>query len=420
MNDKAKPRSRSVLPRALSRREFLRMASLAAAGALAAGCTRETSTPQAIATTPAPETGAAPKTAVSKTADVAKTTAIPATATLPATAVVAAATTAVAAASAKVAIAQADTYDPKVVYDRVLSLVDSLGGLSDIIHAGDKVAIKINMTGGSYWDGFAGVTATETFVTHPEVVRALGQLALDAGARELYIVEAASEWNSFVVWGYEDLAKDLGATLVDLNNVAPYSDFATVAVPGGGKLYQEFTFNHILEDVDVFMSVSKMKCHYVCGVTHTMKNLVGLVPLQFYRLGGKDTSRTGFHGPSDETAGVRVPQIIMDLNRARPIHFGLVDGIKTTEGGEGPWIKTLSPVEPHVLVAGKNVLATDTVSTALMGFDPTATKGTSPFIRGDNHLNMAYELGLGVNRLDEIEVLGESIESLRYDFKACV
>ncbi|MBN2001982.1 MAG: DUF362 domain-containing protein [Anaerolineae bacterium] len=393
MNDKENPKLQCS-SRALSRREFLRMASLAAAGALVSGCTRGTPSPEVPATI-----------AVSTTAPV------PDTSTAPET-------LAVAPQSKQVAIAHADTYEPKVVYDRVRTLLDSLGGLGGVVSSGDKVAIKINMTGGVYWDGFAGVSGTETFITHPEVVRALGQLVRDAGAKELYIVEAAYEWESFVIWNYEQVAKDLGATLVDLNNVAPYSDFTTVAVPGG-KLYQEFTFHRFLEEVDVFMSVSKMKCHATCGVTHTMKNLVGLVPLQLYRAKNNDTYRSTLHGPTDETAHDRMPQIVTELNRARPVHFGLVDGIKTTEGGEGPWVQTLAPIEPHVLVAGKNAVATDAVATALMGFDPTAKKGTSPFQRCENHLNLAYDLGLGTNRLDEIEVLGESIEALRQNFTAC-
>ena len=67
---------------------------------------------------------------------------------------------------------------------------------------------------------------------------------------QLYIVEAVYEWPSYVVWGYEDLAEDLGATLIDLNGTEPYTDFATKGVPGGGEIYENYIFNHILEDVD--------------------------------------------------------------------------------------------------------------------------------------------------------------------------
>jgi uncharacterized protein (DUF362 family) len=327
-------------------------------------------------------------------------------------------TSASASKSTKVASAHADTYEPKVIYDRMRTMLDSLGGLGDVVKSGDRVAIKVNLTGGTYWEGkVRGLPGVDTFVTHPEVVRALGQLVRDAGAKELYIVEAVYGWDSFVVWGYEEVAEDLDATLVDLNSTHPYDDYATTAVPGGGEIYQDFTFNHILEDIDVFMSVSKMKCHYTCGVTHTMKNLVGLVPAQFYQLSSEHNHRSAFHGPDDESAGHRVPRIIVELNKARPIHFGVIDGIKTTEAGEGPWIKAMAPVEPHVLFAGKDVVATDAVATAAMDFDPTASAMSKPFVRADNHLELASQAGLGTHRLDEIEVVGEAIANIKYPFK---
>ena len=360
----------------LSRRDFLRTAGLAAVGVLAGGCKR----------------------------------------TLPPAAPPEAATATMISATADVAIAHADTYNSKVVYERVRTMLDALGGLGDVVKSGDRVAIKTNLTGGVHWEGAVrGMTGIDTFITHPEVVRALGKLVLDAGAKELLIVEAVYEWDSFVVWGYEDVAQELGATLMDLNGTEPYSDYATVPIRGGGEIYQEFTFNHVLEEIDVFMSVSKMKCHATCGVTHTMKNLVGLVPAQFYRLDKNHSHRSGFHGPDEKSAGHRVPRVIVELNKARPIHFGLVDGIKTTDGGEGPWYE-LTPVTPNVLIAGKNGVATDAVATAAMDFDPAAASMSAPYVRADNHLQLAYEAGLGTHRLEDIVVVGESIANVKYKF----
>jgi uncharacterized protein (DUF362 family) len=280
------------------------------------------------------------------------------------------------------------------------------------------VAIKVNLTGGTGVKPLPGVSPIESYITHPEVVRALGEYVRDAGAKEILIVEAVYEWDSYVQWGYEEVAEGLGATLIDLNDTRPYNDFASTPVGAGWFIYEDFTFNHVLEDVDVFMSVSKMKNHWNCGVTHTMKNLVGLVPARFYRLSDEHNHRSAFHGEGEVTK-TRLPRVVADLNRARPIHFGLVDGIKTTQSGEGPWIEAMSPIEPGVLIAGADPVATDAVATAAMGYDPTARPPDVPFLRGDNHLNLAYELGLGTNRLEEIEVVGASIDDVRVEFKPC-
>ena len=361
--------------RNLSRRDFVRSAGLAAAGLLAAGC-------QGSAR---PAQGQPP---------------------------------AAAGAKSTVATATAQDYDRDRIYAQVRDLLDAIGGLGDIVSSGDRVAIKVNLTGGTSVQPLRGVSAIESYITHPEVVRALGQLLRDAGARELLIVEAVYEWASYVEWGYVDIADAIGAQLIDLNDTDPYDDFSETAVGEGSFIYDRFTFNHVLEDVNAFVSVSKMKNHYCCGVTHTMKNLIGLVPMRSYRLGARDNSRTAFHGEGD-TFGTRLPRVIMDLNRARPIHLGLIDGIKTTQGGEGPWIGTMSPIAPGVLIAGKDVVATDAVATAAMGYDPTIEPPNPPFLRSDNHLNLAYELGLGTNRLDEIKVVGPSIDDIKTKFEPC-
>ena len=314
-----------------------------------------------------------------------------------------------------VAIGQIRTYDRAAIESQMQTLIDQLGGLGDVVKPGDSVAIKTNLTGGVYSGRLNGISAEESFVTHPEVVRALIQQVKAAGAGEIFIVEAVYEWESYKEWGYEEIASDLGVKLIDLNDFKPYTDFVETPVGPNNHIFEKFTFNQILNDVDVFMSVSKMKNHYLAGVTHTMKNLYGLVPYRFYRLNEQDKYRSEFHGTGSQTQE-RLPRIIVDINRARPIHFSLIDGIKTTQGGEGPWIESLAAIEPGVLIAGKNPVATDAVATAVMGHDPAGDYPDSPFVRCTNHLNLAAQAGLGTNRLDEIEVLGAAINEVKTQF----
>jgi uncharacterized protein (DUF362 family) len=74
-------------------------------------------------------------------------------------------------------------------------------------------------------------------------------------------------------------------------------------------------------------------------------------------------------------------------------------------------------VAPGVLIAGKNPVATDAVGTAVMGFDPCASYPNAPFVHGDNLLNLAADLKLGSNRLDEIEVVGAGMEDVKQQFR---
>jgi uncharacterized protein (DUF362 family) len=316
----------------------------------------------------------------------------------------------------QVALARATRYDRKLIRAKVQAMLDQIGGLSDVVRPGDKVVIKPNLTGGSGWQAWMDVPADESMVTHAEVVRALAELVIDAGAGRVTIAEAIWDWGSFEEWGYVELADDLGATLVDLNTDQPHGMFFTQMVGENWYVYEWFMLNPVLVEADAFMSVAKLKCHQLAGVTLSMKNLVGITPLSHYQLNGEGY-RTALHGPDIEYRA-RLPRVIVDLNRARPINLALIDGIKTSEGGEGPWNEGWNPKAANVLIAGKNPVATDAVGTAVMGFDPAALgRNEPPFADCLNHLVLARLRGLGPHRLDEIEIVGEELDAVRAPFK---
>ena len=315
-----------------------------------------------------------------------------------------------------VAIVRAASYDPKLVRQQVQAALDGIGGVADVLQHGNRVAIKVNMTGSKQMAKVGTLPEVETYITHPEVALAVGQLLRDAGVTKLYIVEAVYSQAHWHDYGWDEVAKSLDATLVDLNDFAPFTDFASTAVTGTPNVYDKFTFNPVLGEVDAFVSIPKMKCHNTLGVTHSAKNLVGLVPYRFYALAKTDEWRSGFHGQASETPK-RLPGVVMDLNRARPVNLAVIDGIMTVEGGEGPWIKGLNQLKPGVIFAGKDPIATDAVATSAMGFDPQAEYPKDPFPHAMNHLNMAHQLGLGTNVLSEIKVVGASISDVRVQFK---
>lgn len=319
---------------------------------------------------------------------------------------------------ATVSIVKAESYDPKLIRQQVQAALDAIGGIADIIRPGASVAMKVNLTGGSFINSPHKAPLVESYWTHPEVVWALGELLRDAGAKKIYIVEGVYDPLSYPRSAMAEVAKAIDATLVDLNIPEPYKDYYSAAVGDGWFVYEKFPFNPVLDNIDAFVSVPKMKCHWCCGVTVAMKNLVGLGPLTLFKTKPSDTARMAFHNGPDgkEEFKARLPRVVVDLNRARPIQLSLVDAIVTTDGGEGPWIEGTQIQRPQVLIAGKNPVATDAVATAVMGFDPTADYPNTPFLRGDNHLNIARSLGMGTNRLEEIEVKGVPIEAVRKKF----
>jgi uncharacterized protein (DUF362 family) len=112
-----------------------------------------------------------------------------------------------------------------------------------------------------------------------------------------------------------------------------------------------------------------------------------------------------------------VPRITADLVAARPIDLAIIEGVESIAGGEGPWIKGLRLVRPGLLIAGTNPVTTDAVATALMGYNPQAPRGETPFRTCDNTMLLAERLGIGTTDLKRIEVLGAPVVQATYRFE---
>jgi len=313
---------------------------------------------------------------------------------------------------AQVAITPADNYERTYIKQKVQYLFDTLGGIGDIVKSGDKVAIKINLTGGSSSaddERLHGVALQESIWTHPEILRAVGELIIDCGVKgnDLYIVESLWDSASYNDFGFKDVQNSLGAQLVNLNNPAPYSAFIDKAVGEKKFYYNSFKMNQILSDVDVYISIPKMKQHYNAGVTHSIKNQIGIVPLQHYIQNNKSGYRSALHYDGGNI-NTHLPRSICDLFLARPVNLAIIDGIKNAEGGEGPWNSTFQMAAYNVLLAGKDAIATDSIASFLMGNDPAAAKLQLPDGQQcDNYLEMLHQKGLGTNQLSEVEILGD-------------
>ena len=376
-------------PNRLSRRDFLKLCGLSGLGLFLSGCGAGANQPE-----PAPPAS----TTSSSQAAAPIPTATPAP-----------------VYRAQVAIGRVRSYDPQALRAELERMLESLGGLGDLVRPGAKVGIKPNLTGETWWDAGLPVPATELFATHPSLVQALAELLLDAGAGKVTVMEGLGDPLIFSRWGYVEMAKPVGLDLVDLCCPAPYLQFIPFPVGPKYNIYDSFYLNGLLKELDVFISVGKMKCHATTGVTLSLKNLFGIAPISHYRRSEQDNNRSAFH----DTAAFdrRVPRVILDLNLARPVHLALIDGVLTGEGGAGPWDAGLSPVRPGVLVAGRDAVAVDAVAATIMGFDPAAPSGSLPFTGGENHLALAHDQGLGTNQLSEIGITGPQVRDVLFPFK---
>ncbi len=353
---------------------------------------------------------------------------------------------AVPAPAAPVSIAKCPSYSEDLT-PVLAKMFDQIGGADRLVR-NKTVTIKLNLTG-SPGLRFQGKALGSTHYTHPKTLMGVVHILDQAGAKRIRLVESAWATSGPL----EEYLLDSGWNLRALQSVSSRLEFENTNALGKGKQYSRlkaknggfvfpaFDLNHAYEDTDVFMSMAKLKNHATCGVTLSMKNCFGITPASIY---GDDA---GVDGPNENPAkgrvqvchegkrqpaksapqekdakssrdpGYRMPRIVADLAAARPIDIAFIDGIETVTGGEGPWIRGISFVTPGVMLLGTNAVNTDTVATAVMGYDPRAGRGTAPFVNCDNTLKLAESLGVGTADLNRIEVVGTPVKDAVFKFK---
>jgi len=171
-------------------------------------------------------------------------------------------------------------------------------------------------------------------------------------------------------------------------------DVCWVPVPGGGQMFERYPVPRCTTEADEIISVQKLKNHTFMGVTLCMKNLFGLSPLQ-----PRGRPRGYYHHI------VRMPYMLADLARIYHPALNIIDGLVCQAGEE--WGKGENPRVCNTLIAGDQVIATDTCAATLMGHDASADWLTPPFHRDRNAIRVAAEGGFGPSSLSEIDFATE-------------
>ena len=177
-------------------------------------------------------------------------------------------------------------------------------------------------------------------------------------------------------------------------NMPPLSVYP---VPGGGQMFRQYVMPDRLMEVDEMVDVQRMKNHAFMGITLTLKNLFGLMPMRE----PEGRSRHYFHHL------VRMPYMLADIGRLFDPALNIIDGLVAQAGGEWSATGQESPRIMDVLIAGDHPVSTDAVGAYLMGHDPTSDWLTEPFHRDRNSLLVAAEGGYGTVRLDEMDWTSE-------------
>lgn len=235
------------------------------------------------------------------------------------------------------------------------AVIQSMGGMKRFVSRGDIVMLKPNIG----WNR----TVEQAACTNPEVLRALAEMALDAGAKKVIVMDRPCHRpeDTYRRSGIQKMAQDLGLDLrhTDDNRLVMH-DFK------GKSLKKWPVFRDFLE-VDKFINVPILKHHGSAKLTIGMKNLYGI-------LGGR-------RGKLHRNMGGN----IADLARGFHSDLVVVDAWRILLRN-GPVGGRLSDVVlKKTVIASSNILEADAMAADLFGVVPESI----PFIQS------ARELGMG-------------------------
>jgi len=270
---------------------------------------------------------------------------------------------------------------PKPDYPKIREAVQEaltlIGGIEDIVKSGCLVLINPSWV--------APPVEPETgCITMPEVPRAVADIVKDLGAKPVIAESSAVGVDTEKVIqesGYR-LLQDLGYDVVNLETLNP------VQIPvENGKVFDTVECWELAQQADVIISVPKLKTHDQTEMTCAIKKLKGLLTDRWK----KEMHQQGlFEG-------------VVDLLAAVKPKLAVVDAIVCQEG-IGPVFG--KPVEMNLVLAGKDLVATDTVCARLIGYEPNDTLLT---------VNSAAR-GLGEMEMNRIQVAGIPLTSVQRRF----
>jgi uncharacterized protein (DUF362 family) len=239
----------------------------------------------------------------------------------------------------------------------IRACLGALGGMERFIKRGDVVMIKPNVA----FDRPPALAAT----THPEALRAVAKLVLEAGAAKVFIADNPinSPAGCFLKSGLRQVAGELNLDLLypETNSFAP--------LQLAGEVLKHWTFFHEpFKKATKVIGLAPCKDHNLCHASMTMKNWYGL-------LGGR---RNQFHQ--------HIHSIVSDFALMMKPTLVILDGMNVLMRN-GPTGGRLSDVKPMgTIVAGTDMVAVDSYGyTHLLERD----------IAELTYIHKAHERGLG-------------------------
>jgi len=251
----------------------------------------------------------------------------------------------------------------------VRETINALGGVENFVKQGDVVVVKPNIG----WDRTVELAAN----THPEVVKTLVQLCLEAGAKQVRIFDRTcnDERRCYMQSGIRPALEAIRSDRVSIEYIDRRS-FKELAIKGG-RAFDRWEFYLPVIEADRLINVPIAKHHSISRLTLGMKNLMGVI-------GG---NRGRLHHDIAESLSDIASVIHSDLT--------VVDAtrILTANGPQGGRLQDVRKLD--TLIASPDIVAADAYAATLFGLSPTQV----PTVVA------AARRGLGVMDLNQVRMV---------------
>ncbi len=250
--------------------------------------------------------------------------------------------------------------------EMVRAAVAALGGMERFVKSGDVVVVKPNICV-SYHDYQYAAT------TNPWVVGAVVKMALEAGARQVKVMDypfGGSAEQAYRVSGIQTEVQKAGGKMVVMSGIK----FVETRIPTGQDLTKARIYDDILK-ADVLINVPIAKTHGLALLTLAMKNLMGVI-----------YNRPGMHA--------NLGQRLADLSSHVRSNLVIIDAVRMLMAN-GPTGGNLNDVRiANTIVASHDIISADSYAATLFGYQPEQL----------TYIKKGTAMGLGIKNLSKIKI----------------
>jgi len=277
------------------------------------------------------------------------------------------------------------TYDPSNIEASIGKALGFIGGIESYVKPCDRVLLKINL--------LTGDVPEKAVTTHPAIVKAMIHQVRAAGGfpqvGDCSGYEGASNpkryFNACRSSGIMQVCEEEKVEILHLS-----AESVDVKNPGG-RIFKNFILSKQVQDVDVLISLPKLKTHGLTLFTGGVKNNFGCVT-------GLNKAKMHLRAQDPETFS----QMLVDLLGIVQPELTVMDAVVGMEGN-GP--SNGAPRKVNAILASKDAVALDAVACMLVGIDPFLVPST----------RLAHEQGIGVGDISRINIPGENLNDMKID-----